>query len=218
MQYDFVLTKVMPIIFHADDVMAADLLNDWRKNPDNKGASVAGDDRSPAWTWQVYLHHDGTNVAIPQEVIMACLGKAGTQIPKNKGKGTFKSESQSGITPIGEYFEFFGNGKLVSMKSIVALRDLSFKDQFDAVQKLGFELKVKRGTVGASKHVRVRPMWRDWSIKGRIEVTEPLITPEVLMQMFNIGGKKVGLLDWRPSAPKKPGPYGTFTAEVKAVK
>jgi len=218
MLYDFVLKGLRPIIFHADDVVASDVINDWRKNPDNKGVSVPGDDRSPAWTWTLYLYSDGENVAIPHENILACLLKAGTQIPKNKGKGTFKSESQSGLLLPDPFCRFTSGGKQIKMAAIASLRDLPFKEQFDAVQKLGFELKVKRAAVGQAKHVRVRPMWHKWEIQGQVDVIDPTITSEVLGQMFAIAGQRVGLLDWRPSAPKKPGPYGTFKAEVKAAK
>lgn len=218
MQYDFVLAGKTPILFHADDVIASDILSEWRKNPKNKGLSVPGDDRSPAWTWQLYLYSDGENVAIPQENIMACLRKAGTQIPKSKGKGTFKQESQSGIILASEFCDFSSAGKPVSMASITALRDMEFKEQFEGVKKLGFELKVKRAAVGSSKHVRVRAMFRQWRINGSLEVTEPTITKDVLGQMFEVAGLRVGLLDWRPGSPKSPGPYGMFKAEVKAVK
>lgn len=218
MQYSFVLTGSQPILFHADDVFGSDILNEWRRDPKNKGVSVPGDDRSPAWTWQVYLYHDGENLAIPQENIMAALRKAGAQIPKNKGKGTFKNESQSGMLITSEYCTFTSKGKPISIASIEAIKDESFKDQYELVKDLGFELKVKRAAVGSSKHVRVRAMFRSWEIKGEVLVNDPIITKEVLGQMFEIAGLKVGLLDWRPGSPKSPGPYGMFKAEIRVCK
>lgn len=216
MEYEFKLTGRMPILFHADDVEAADTLSVWRKSADNKAISVAGDDRSPAWTWQTYLYHDGEHLAIPQENIMACLGKAGAQIPA-KGKATFKSASQSGLMIPDEFCEFRSGGRQIPMAPIAALSGLSFAEQAAAVKKMGFELKVKRATVGSSKHVRVRAMFRSWVVSGVIEVLDPIITASVLAEMFDIGGRKVGILDWRPSSPKKPGPYGTFKSEVKSL-
>jgi hypothetical protein len=32
----------------------------------------------------------------------------------------------------------------------------------------------------------------------------------MVKEIVEKAGKKAGLGDWRPSAPKKPGPYGTF--------
>jgi hypothetical protein len=94
MEYDFVLTGRSPILFHADDVLATDKLQEERKHPDNKKAAK-GDDRFPAWTWQAYLYHNNEHLVIPSANIMACLRKAGARIPMAQGKGTFKALSQS---------------------------------------------------------------------------------------------------------------------------
>ena len=102
------------------------------------------------------------------------------------------------------------------MQSVYKLRDLPFKEQFDAVEKMGFALKVKRATVGTSKHVRVRAMFKTWTVSGIIQVSEPAITKEILQNMFRIAGRYVGLMDWRPGS-KTPGPYGTFEAALKAA-
>src|SRR3954447_9876381 len=95
-EYQFTLTGQTPILFHADDVMATDELKAWQKDPKNKGISVAGDDRSPPWTWQYYLYTDRTNISDPAENVMACLRKSAARIPLPKGKGTFKELSQCG--------------------------------------------------------------------------------------------------------------------------
>lgn len=218
MEYAFTLTGKMPILFHGDDVEAADELMKWRKSAENKSVSVPGDDRSPPWTWQTYLYHDGTHVAIPQENIMACLGKAGAMVPQKKGKASFKAASQSGLTILAETCEFRADGKQIAMADIARLSGLSFADQAKAVKKMGFELLVKRATVGSSKHVRVRAKFRPpWTVSGVIEVLDPIIDVDVLSEMFDLAGKKIGLLDWRPGSPKKPGPYGTFRSEVKPI-
>ncbi len=220
MQYEFTLTGHQPILFHADDVMASDMLNAWRKDSKNKGMSTPGDDRTPAWTWQLYLYTDpeSGNIAIPAENVMPCLRKAATAIPKTKGKGTFKQESQSGLLITTEFCEFKNHGKAISMATIAALRNQSFTEQFEAVKKLGFELKVKRAKVGSAKHVRVRAMFRRWEVKGKLDVSSQIVTLDVLQEMFEIAGKQVGLLDWRPGSPQSPGPYGMFNASVKAIK
>jgi hypothetical protein len=33
--------------------------------------------------------------------------------------------------------------------------------------------------------------------------------------MFAIAGQYAGILDWRPSSPKSPGPYGKYSARLK---
>lgn len=217
MEYGFKLTSQMPILFHADNVEAADELKAWRDNPLNRDASVRGDDRSPAWTWQTYLYHDGEHLAVPQENIMAALCKAGAQISTGKGTATFKSASQSGLVILSEFCEFRASGKQIAMADMAAISGLSFAEQSQAAKKLGFELLVKRATVGSSKHVRVRAKFKAWTISGTVETLDPIITDKVLAQMFDIAGRKVGLLDWRPGSPKKPGPYGTFRGEIKPL-
>lgn len=219
MTYSFVLTGRMPALIHHDDVEQADELTRWRKDKKNKELSKAGDDRSPPWTWQTYLYHDGKTLVVPQENIMRCLGKAGTRIPKPNSRGTFKELSQSALMIPNEYCEFHSNGRPVPLKPIADLAGLPFAEQAAGVKRLGFELKVKRAAVGQSKHVRVRAMFRSWSVSGIIIVLEPaIITADILAEHFDVGGRTIGLFDWRPSSPKSPGPYGTFTSKVELLK
>jgi hypothetical protein len=201
---------------HADDVLASDLLTEWRKDPKNKSVSVPGDDRSPAWTWQTYVYSDGTELVLPSECLMTCLRKAGAMVP-SKGKLTFKSLTQSGMMIGSDFCQFTNNGKSIRIADIADMRDLTFLKQVEAVRKLGFDLLVKRAKVGQAKHIRVRPRFSQWQVSGSITVTEQAITPDVLEQLFEIAGRLVGLGDWRPSAPQSPGPYGMFTAQVVAA-
>lgn len=207
------------ILFHADNVLLADELSAWRKDPRNKSISVPGDDRSPPWTWQTYLHHDGEHVAMPQEALMKALSVAGAKMTF-KGQTTFKSMSQSGLLIPTEHCRFSTNGQQVAMADIVELRDLPFARHVEGVRKLGFELSIKRAKPDAAKGkwVKVRPEFEQWEVEGMVSVDEPAITREVLETMFAIAGKRAGLLDWRPSAPKSPGPHGMFTSEVKPYK
>lgn len=217
MDYSFKLVGTMPLLMHADDVLASDDLMAWRKDPRNKGVSVAGDDRSPAWTWQTYLYSDGQNVAMPQECIMAALRFAGAKI-SGKGKTTFKSMSQSGLLIGSDFCEFLSNGKPVPMAEIRKFRDRPFSDHVKTVRDMDFDLSIKRAAVGTNKHVRVRPKFDDWQVCGTIAVSEAAITEDVLYQLFEIAGRLAGLGDWRPSAPKKPGPFGMFTVEIAPLK
>lgn len=212
MNYRFELTGVTPILFHADDVEAADELGKWRKDPAHKNISVPGDDRSPAWTWITYLHHDGEHLAVPADVIMAALRFAGGQIIM-KGQKTFKAASQSGLCVLDEFCEFRGPKGRVAIADIHAFQDEPFAVHAQRVKDLGFRLFVKRGTIGKSKNIRVRARFEEWSIRGRIEVLDEVITADVLRTMFEIAGSKAGFLDWRPNC-SKPGPYGRATAKV----
>lgn len=214
-KFEFELTGFMPLLMHADIIDAADELEAWRKAPGNKNISKAGDDRSPAWTWQCYVYHDGDTVVMPGENIMAALRTAGAQLILKKQK-TFKEISQSGLLIDGEACQFRNNKKPVSFTKISELRNASFNEQAEAVEKFGFTLFKKRVKIGTSKHIRVRPKFDNWSVTGTILVLKPEITPEILDQMFQLAGR-AGIGDWRPSS-KSPGPYGQFTATIKEVK
>lgn len=211
MQVRFELTGITSLLMHNDDVEAADRLQRWRKDPTNKGISVPGDDRSPAWTWQTYLYHDGSHVAMPSQNIMVCLRQAGTQMILKKQK-TYKEVSQSGMGITTEFVPFLSGGRQIAMQEIIALQDKPFIDQSDACRAIGFRLFAKRARIGTSKNIRVRPRFDQWSVSGEITVVAPELTLPVVRQLFEIAGR-VGLCDWRPGC-KTPGPFGMFTSEV----
>jgi hypothetical protein len=215
--FDFVLTGTMPLLMHGDDIEASDELTAWRKHADNKSVRVAGDDRSPPWTWQTYLYTDGERVAMPQENVMTALRDAGKRITTT-GKATFKSLSQSGLLIDTGYLEFLNRGEPIAMADVTAFRNAAFVEHKRRARDLGFDLSVKRARVGSSKHIRVRPRFDNWSIRGSIYVLDAAITDDILRQLFEIAGKYIGLCDWRPSAKESPGPHGTFTAALAPAK
>jgi hypothetical protein len=216
-RYQFELTGRMPLLMHADDVAAADTLEAWRKNPENKGKSKAGDDRTPAWTYFTYLYTDGEHVVMPQENLMVALREAGARLTMN-GKRTFKSASQSGLVILDEFCRFEGEHGPVSVEPLLKIRGESFAKHAEVAESLGFRLFVKRAKVGQAKHIRVRPRFDTWSVTGRIEVIDSAIDGSTLQQLFDLAGRYAGLGDWRPSAKQSPGPYGTFDSELKAVR
>lgn len=212
MRYEFELTGISSLLVHADNVVAADDLIRWRKDPGNKSVSVAGDDRSPAWTWQTYLYGDGKHVAMLADALMVALRFAGAKMTMKKQE-SFKAATQSGIVIDQEFLPILGAKGLVKMADIDKLKNKSFEEQSEAVLNLGFKLDVRRAVVGTSKHVRVRPRFDEWTLKGSLDVNEPAITHEVLVQLFEIAGNRSGIGDWRPSA-KKSGTYGRFVAQL----
>ena len=213
-EYSFCLTGSTPLLMHADDIDWADELEIWRKDRNNRGQSKAGDDRSPAWTWQGYLYRDAEGkIAIPYEMVMAALKNAGAQIIWKKQK-SFKEKTQSGLSARTEFFEFYyGPDNRQLTISDLPKREETYIQQKQHVEKdLGFLLFAKRAKVGQSKHVRIRPRFEQWSVRGQIIVTDADITPEILQQLFEVSGS-VGLGDWRPSS-KSPGPFGQFEVQL----
>lgn len=218
MRYQFTLTGTMPLLMHRDDVEASDTLEKWRKDPANKTASKAGDDRSPAWTWTTYLYDDGEHVAMPSDNIMVALRHAGAKMPSGK-RGTLKAKSQTAILIPNEYCEFTTGGKQIAMSDITTIKQKDFTGQSDACRDLGFRLFLKRSKIGMAKHVRVRPRFDQWKISGFFDVARLGDTDEIsfeeLKVMFDLAGRTAGLCDWRPSSKQSPGPFGQFETELK---
>lgn len=214
-RYEFTLKGASPLLVHGDNVLLADELMKWRKDPANKSVGVAGDDRSPPWTWQTYLYGDGKHVAMISDAVMVSLRFAGAKMTMKKQE-SFKSATQSGILIHDVHLAIIGSEGPVLMADVVKLRGKPFEQQVAGVEKLGFALDIRRAVVGTSKHVRVRPRFDVWSLKGTLEVTEPAITEPILHQLFDVAGSRSGIGDWRPSA-KKSGTYGRFATELKEI-
>ena len=214
--FDVKLEGASPLIMHWDNIGWQDQLEEWRKK--NKDKSRAGDDRYPPFAWHGYCYNDGKSLAMPHDNLRTCLMKAGAFIATGKRGATFKRRVPSGIMLDQEFFTLSVSGKQVPIDAITSMTTDRFQDQIDGVKKLGFDLLTKRAAVASSKHVRVRPMFRRWAIDGSVTVIDDIITDDVLQDIFDAAGQYVGLGDWRPGAPKSPGPYGRFTATLKRRK
>lgn len=213
------LKAKMPLLMHADNIEWADQMEDWKNNPKHKAESKAGDDRTPAWRWIGCLNFDDPKtgvITIPQDYIMSCMMGGGASVPTGQGKKTFKALSQSGLLCQDFHWPLMVNGKTISMADIQALREVGrFREQAEAVRDLGFSLFVKRAKVGNSKHIRVRPRFDNWSLSGEIMILDKQITKPALQNILDNAGQFKGLGDWRPGAPKSPGPFGTFEAVIQ---
>lgn len=216
MRIGFELRGLTAMLHHANEVELTDSLEAWRKDPRNKGISKAGDDRSPPWTWQTYLYHDGQQLAVPSQNLMVCLRQSGAQMILKKQK-TYKEISQSGMMIASEFLRFrYGEkNSQLDVQAVTQLRDETFDKQSNAVRDLGFRLFVKRAKIGTSMHVRVRPRFDAWSAAGEVIVIAPELTFDAVSQLFQIAGR-VGLGDWRPGC-KTPGPFGMFEATLKKI-
>lgn len=216
--YKVTLTGKTPLLMHHDNIEWADFMDDWRSDPANKKSSKAGDDRSPAWRWLGYVYHDGTDIALPQANIMKSLMEGGAMVPVPGGKNgkTFKSQTQSGMMSVEPFWKLLIGGNPIVWSDLETLKDeLKFTEHKSAARALGFELLVKRAAVGSSKHIRVRPQFAaGWQAVGSVAVWDEQITDQAIHDIFEYAGQYKGIGDWRPGAPKKPGPYGTFEAKI----
>lgn len=216
-RYEVTLAGEAPLLMHADDLRWRGELDRWLLQPNNRSGKP-GDDRAPAWRWLGYCYQDGNYLGIPSDNLMTTLREGGAKVPTGKKGQTYKRQSQSGIIIDQMQWSIQTSVGLVAWKDLWQLRhENEFEKHEEAVKQYGFWLFAKSVKVGASKHVRVRPRFEQWSCGGTISVVDDTITESVLGQILEMAGTYCGLGDWRPSSPSKPGPFGRFTTKVRAV-
>lgn len=218
-RYAITISGQTPLLMHWDNIEWADRLDEWKNDPGNKKNSKAGDDRSPAWRWVGSMYHDGAHVAVPNDNLMRCLMEGGAMVPVPGGKSgkTFKAQTQSGMMVAEPFWPVLIDGAAVPMSAINPLMKVDdFGKHKEAVSALGFRLHVKRAKIGASKHIRVRPCFDRWEVRGTVSVWDDQITERVLADILRYAGQYKGLGDWRPGG-KTPGSFGMFEAAVKEV-
>jgi hypothetical protein len=203
-----------PLIMHQDNIEWSDAMERWKLDPKNKQQSKPGDDRTPPYRWLGSLYHDSHYVVVPSDNVMASLMAGGARMPTGKGQKTFKAQTQSGIMAPDLYWQLLLNDKPVPVAPLLKnFEARSWPEWNTLVTELGFLLFLKRAKIGQQKHVRVRPRFDRWSLKGSLVVLDEAITSSVLAQIGELAGQYAGLCDWRPGS-KTPGPFGMFTFQV----
>jgi len=213
------LTGKMPLLLHADNIEWADMLEAWKKDPNMRVRSRAGDDRTPAWRWIGSAYTDGKQLVIPSDNLMVAFREGGALVNTGKGKKTYKAQTQSGAMVVEPSWPILVGGKSIPYAPIKALmEEEDFNVHQQRANELGFVLSIKRAKIGFSKHIRVRPrIDTPWSISGTIQVWDDTLTEDVLRVVWTQAGLYKGLCDWRPGS-KTPGQYGTFEAEIARIK
>lgn len=203
---------------HKDNIDFAAKVKEWTKDPGNKSKSTAGDDRTPAWTWLQCLYEAGGTVVIDSDNIMAMMRDAGKKMSAPTGKGSLKSQTQSGIICNEIGWPLTVKGKAIDSKKLMTLiHEPYFEKHEEAAREAGFSLFVKRAGVNGKKHVRVRPRFEGWAASGTLTVVNDTLTTPILRQLLTIAGSACGVGDWRPSSPQAPGPFGRFTVEINEI-
>lgn len=215
--YQFTLTGISPLIMHWDNIDWADKLKKWRTKSENKKISVAGDDRSPAFTWLGSVYNDGSTVALPQDNLQRCMMEGGAMVPVPGGRSgkTFKAQTQSGMVIVESHMPVEINGQTIPISALSDLEGVSdFEVHKATAVALGFSLFTKRAKIGTSKHIRVRPRFDRWKLTGTLRVWDDQLTKDTLTEILSVAGNFKGLGDWRPSS-RTPGPFGRFTSVLQ---
>lgn len=217
-KYKMTLVGESPLLMHKDNITHGEAVRKWCKNPANKSASVAGDDRTPAWTWLGYCYHDGGRLVIDADNLMSMLRDGGKKCPAATGKGSMKAATQAGIIIDEIGWPLTVDGREIAWGALAPLMECDdFAKHEETAKALGFELFVKRAKVGTSKHVRVRPRFDRWSASGTLTVLDAQINTAMLKTILEHAGFYCGLCDWRPGSPVAPGQFGRFSAKVEEL-
>ena len=227
-RYNLTIDGKNALLMHRDNLAFGESVQQWFTDPENAKNSKKGDDRTPAWTWLgcIYETYDKERFSLDPDCLMTCIREGGAKVPTGKTRGdkTYKRSSQSNILIDGE-LDFTVNGSHIPVAPFRELMHqqgsgLDFGAQLRLAEEHGFELLVKRAKINMSKHVRVRPLFRNWQITCTLTVLDEEgsgLTKDVLEKIFQQAGTYCGLGDWRPSSPKSPGTFGTFTATLEAI-
>ena len=218
-KYQMTLTGKTPLLMHRDDVEWSDKMAEWLAIPENKANSKGGDDRYPAHKWLGYVYHDGSHLALPADNIAVSMREAGAAfLVPGQSKKTFKAQTQSGMMSATPDWDFYCNGKRIEWQPFADLaNEAQFNKHVETVREVGFDLLVQRAKVGMAKHVRVRPVFHNWSATGTLLVWDETLTTDILQKIASYAGQYKGLCDWRPSS-KTPGNFGMFDATVMEIK
>lgn len=219
-QYQITLNGLTPLLMHNDNLSFGEKIKAWQKAPENKALSISGDDRTPAWTWIGYTYHDGQFLGVNSDNIMTMLREGGAKVLTGNGKETYKKQTQSGIMLDQQQFDLYVGEQRISIDDIKPLiGNINFSEHLETAEMLGFELSVKRAKIGKAKHVRVRPLFREWELRGSLTVLDSELTgltQEILTTVLNQAGALCGLCDWRPSSPSS-GTFGKFQPVIKRI-
>ena len=120
-RYQIILEGETPLLMHHDNIQFSERVRAWQQ--ENRSLSVAGDDRTPAWSWIGSLYDDGEYVGMNADNVMTMLREGGAKVPTGAKNETYKRQTQSGIVLEEISPPLLVNGKRLEMAPISALLD-----------------------------------------------------------------------------------------------
>jgi len=215
---------IMEILNDTPSLMHRDAFDD---EEEVISGGVKGDDRHPADRWKSYLYIEGGRVVMPEANIKAALELAGAQI-KAKGRATLKRPIVAGLfftepflpflvgqaaTDIGDISAVLKTYREITIDEINAIQG-KFSEQVKQAAKIGITLDVRRVKIGPARHIRVRPRFDLWGVRGEFETVLEELTPPRVTECFRLSGRIAGLMDYRPSSPKRAGSFGRYRTKI----
>lgn len=88
---------------------------------------------------------------------------------------------------------------------------IRIEPEYIPIEPNEYEIDTRIVKIGSASVVRARPKIRDWSAEFHVIVDDEIfVDPKTIHDILISGGKRSGLLDYRP---QKGGWFGTFTVE-----
>jgi len=137
-----------------------------------------------------YLTDDGAHLWVPCEGVKACAvsGAKGRRIGKNFATTIIR----------GTVFPAEDRSILLDAKTLKPIKSDSY------------EIDTRRARVNEAGILRSRAKISNWAAKIPFEIDE-LVSPDIVLECLNLGGRTCGLLDFRPECG---GPFGRFSAKL----
>lgn len=109
-----------------------------------------------------------------------------------------------------------GRSKLTTQKSSLVPAGLMVDDLICSLGTKDWEVDSRSVVIPATggRIMCHRPRIDQWSLTFNLDVDEEMFSPDLVRQLVDAAGKKVGLGDWRPS---RKGPFGRFVVDQWAA-
>lgn len=178
----FKLTGIRPLLVHNPAGMSGGSGKEMKK----KEIPAPEEEAKKA----LYLDADGRYV-FPTIAFRRCLITAGSKSRMRIGKYSAADTISANVFPVTE------RCLIVNAKT--------------GEPATAYEVDVQRAVVQRQGVLRARPLFRDWAMLIPMEIDETYVTPDQVLILSNLGGKMVGIGDYRP---ERKGMYGQFTVEL----
>ena len=159
-------------------------------NPEQKEAFYLN-----RWRKGLYIDDEGYLV-IPSTLLQSAMFEGGKKV--KKGIGTLSRLVYPGIAILDFESRILVDGKPIKEADVEAnewLRTCKAKTS---------------GMSGSSYDLTRACIPAGWEAKFTMDITSDRFTQGDLQEVIKAAGMYAGLMDQRPSAPKKPGPFGRF--------
>ena len=106
----------------------------------------------------------------------------------------------------GAKFQISGQGKL-TYKNLMGSGAVMISPDMITHEIQTWEIDRRPVVVQRARIVRSRPMLKKWALSFQVDFDEDEITREVIKEIMDFAGRRVGIGDFRP---EKGGPFGRF--------